>query len=307
MGLFTDLFSTAPAEEAAAAKKAGLQQGYDALTGQFQQGRNALDTSLGQGRTALSSNIGQGNDAITSGYGAGRDAIGSGYADASALYKPLVASTGAGATAYGDATGVNGADAATKAAAIFKSLPGYSGGLTTGLDAVNRGAAARGDLGGGNTSGDIIKFASDYDANKYGNYLTSLAPYLGANANAISGAAGLDVGKGTALNANDIGQGSALSGNFTTLGTGLNANFGALGTGQNASYMGQGGAANANYTGQGAAQAEADMAPYTASQNFWSALTGGANALLKASGVGGYGAGGIRVPGFNPIAGVAGA
>jgi hypothetical protein len=58
---------------------------------------------------------------------------------------------------------------ASRGRVAFKSLPGYSGGLTTGIDAVDRGAAARGALGGGNTSADIIKFASDYDANKYGN------------------------------------------------------------------------------------------------------------------------------------------
>jgi hypothetical protein len=295
MGLFTDLFSTKPAEQAAADKKAGLAQGYDALSGQFQQGRDVLDTNLGQGRTALASNIGQGNDAINAGYGAGRDAINAGYSDASALYKPLVASTTLGANAYGDATGVNGAEGIARGGSVFKSLPGYSGGLTTGIDAVDRGAAARGALGGGNTSADIIKFASDYDANKYGSYVSSLAPYLSANANAISGAAGLGVGRGAALNANEVGRGTALNGNFGTLGTGLNANFGALGGGLNASYEGQGGAANANFTGQGNAQAQADLAPYSASQNFWSGLMGGANALAKV-----YGGGGSSLFGGSP-------
>lgn len=335
MGIFNDLFSTKPAEEAAAAKKAGLQQGYDALSGAYGQGRDqfstdlgygrdalrsdlasgrgALSTDLASGRGALTSNIDAGNSAIRSGYGAGRDAIKAGYDDASALYRPLLASTSAGANAYGDATGANGAEGIARGGSTFKSLPGYSGGLTTGIDAVDRGAAARGALGGGNTSADIIKFASDYDANKYGSYVSSLAPYLGLNANAVSGAAGLDTARAGALASSYAGEGGAVNGNFGTLGTGLNASFGAEGAGRNASYgaegaginasygaegagrnasfMSQGGAANANYSGQGQADADAKQAAYGASQNFWSALMGGANLLGKATGVGGFGAG----------------
>ena len=40
--------------------------------------------------------------------------------------------------------------------------------------------------------------------------------------------------------------------------------------------------------GTGQANADKDMAAYSASQNFWGALMGGANMALKASGVGGY-------------------
>jgi hypothetical protein len=266
MGLFSDLFSTKPAEEAAAAKRAGLQQGYDTLAASYGSGREALSTDLGLGREAL-----------TSAYGKGRDALTSGYADASALYKPLIASSTAGANVYADATGVNGQPGIDRSGAIFKALPGYSGGLTTGIDAVNRGAAARGDLGGGNTSADTIRFASDYDAGKYGNFLSSIAPYLAQQSGAIAGGAGVN-----------MSLGSNLSNSFANEGAGLNANYGVLGSGLNASYQGQGGAANANYTGQGQATAEEKLAPYSASQNFWSALTGLGNMALKATGVGGY-------------------
>lgn len=290
MGLFTDLFSTKPAEEAAAAKKAGLQQGYDALSTQYGAGRDALTSNLAAGRDALTTSIGQGNDALTAGFGAGRDALTSGYADASALYKPLVASTGAGAAAYGDATGANGAEGIARGGALFKSLPGYSGGLTTGIDAVDRGRAARGDLGGGNTSADIIKFASDYDANKYGSFVSSLAPYLSANNSAVAGAAGVDTGRGVALNSSDVGEAAGKNANFGAIGSGLNANYGAQGSGLNASLEGQGTAANTSYTGQGQAEADAKLAPYSASQNFWGALMGLGNTALKASGVGGFGA-----------------
>jgi hypothetical protein len=110
------------------------------------------------------------------------------YSQAGSYYTPLVASTTAGSSAYGDATGANGADGLARAKALYQADPGYSGGLTTGIDQVARTAAARGDLGGGNTSADMIKFASDYDNSKYSSYVSALAPYLSANAIAPSAA-----------------------------------------------------------------------------------------------------------------------
>ncbi|WP_425991381.1 hypothetical protein [Afipia sp. DC4300-2b1] len=222
MGLFSDLFSTKPAEEAAAAKAAGYATGKT-------DANAALDAGLAQANPL--------------------------YKQAYGDFSSLAGKFGAGQDTYNDATGVNGADGVARAASIFKSLPGYSGGLTTGIDAVNRGAAARGDLGGGNTAADTIKFASDYDANKYGNFLSALAPNLSGATAATSGGAGvLGAQAGTA--------------------TGV--------AGQKASYDW-----NAA-TGTGNANADAALAPYSASQNFWSALMGGANLLGKATGIGGW-------------------
>jgi hypothetical protein len=124
---------------------------------------------------------------------------------------------------------------------------------------VARTAAQRGDLGGGNTSADMIKFASDYDNSKYTGYVNALAPYLGANANAISGAAGVKTGQAGV----DTGIAGMQSQNQWNAQTGI-----------------------------GNANADADLAKYSASSNFWSALMGGANMALKASGVGGYAPGG---------------
>jgi len=124
MGLFSDLFSTKPAEEAAAAKAAGYATGKT-------DANAALDAGLAQANPL--------------------------YKQAYGDFSSLAGKFGAGQDTYNDATGVNGADGVARAASIFKSLPGYSGGLTTGIDAVNRGAAARGDLGGGNTVADTIK------------------------------------------------------------------------------------------------------------------------------------------------------
>lgn len=210
MGIFTDLFSTQPAQDAAAAKTAGLTTANT---------NSSADLTAGQ---------------------AGADAL---YGQAQGAYAPLVASTGAGSSAYGDATGANGAAGLARAKANFQSDPGYSGGLTTGIDQVNRTAAARGDLGGGNTSADEIKFASDYDANKYGSYVSSLAPYLGANGSAVAGQAG-------------------------TYSQQAGADLGVAGQKATNDYNTASGIGNAN--------AQAALAPYSASSNFWGALAGGA-------------------------------
>lgn len=228
MGIFTDLFSTKPAQKAADDIKAGYTAGETNASTELTQGQNTADTLYGQAYAPFSS---------------------------------LIDTTGAGAKTYADATGVNGQPGIDAAGSLFKSLPGYSGGLTTGIDAVDRGAAARGALGGGNTSADIIKFASDYDANKYGSFVSALAPYLGANQSAIAGGAAV--------------KGSQAAADLGVAGQKATNTF-------NASV------------GSGNAQGQADLAPYNASQNFWSALMGGAGLALKASGIGGFAPSGTR-------------
>jgi hypothetical protein len=221
--IFTDLFSTKPAEEAAAAKAQG-----------FATGKTDANAALDAGQAQATPLYNQA------------------YGDFSTLADKF----GKGQDVYNDATGVNGADGIARAGALYKSLPGYSGGLTTGIDAVDRGAAARGALGGGNTSADIIKFASDYDANKYGNFLSALAPNLSGVTSATAGGAGVRT-------------------------TQAGADLGVAGQRANYDY----GAA----TGTGQANADAALAPYSASSNFWGALTGLGSMALKASGVGGFG------------------
>lgn len=208
--LFTDLFSTDAADQAAKDKIAGINTG---LT----QANSALDTGLATANPLY----------------------GQAYSD----FSTLGAKFGKGQDAYNDATGVNGQEGLDRAKATYTSIPGYSGGLTTGIDAVNRGAAARGDLGGGNTPADTIKFASDYDAQKYGNYLSALAPNL-------------------------AGATTTTTGGANVLGTEAGANLGVAGTKANLAYTGN--------KAIGDAQGQADLAPYSASQNFWGALTGAA-------------------------------
>ena len=232
MGIFdliTDPFNSKNERKAAAEKTAGLQAGRTAANTELDAGYNTASGLYDQARVPFSD---------------------------------LFAKGSKGYDTYLDATGVNGAEGIGRAGDLYKSLPGYSAGQTMGLDMLERRAAARGDLGGGNTSADTIKFASDYDSTKYKDFLAGLAPNIGV---ATTGAAG---------------QGQLY--------------------GQQAGAASNVGSEKAKYgygteTGIGNANAEATMAAEKSSQNFWGALMGGANLALKASGVGGFGAGGGTV------------
>lgn len=223
MGLFS-IFSNDDAEQAARDRNAGLQQGYNALSDQYAAGRNALTTNYGK---------------------------------ASDLYSGLINSTGAGAKAYGDASGANGVAGLQSAMDTFKNSGQYGNygfSLDQGLQALNRTHAAAGNLSSGNADTDTLKYATGLANSTYGSYLSGLQPYLGANSSAVAGAAGVDTGLGSALNQ---------------------------------SYQGQGNAANANYTGQGASNAAADMNNYNISQNMWNGIGKAVN--LGASLFGGFG------------------
>lgn len=187
MSLF-DLFSNDTAEQAAAQRNQGLQQGYDQLSGLY----------------------GQGNNAITTGYG-----------QASNLYGNLAASTGAGSNAYGDASGANGAAGLQRATQNFESSPQYGAygfSLDQGLQALNRTHAAAGNLNSGNADADSMKYATGLAGQQYANYLTGLSPYLSANSNAVAGQANAATGQANALNSNYVGQGNAANGNQTAQG-----------------------------------------------------------------------------------------
>jgi hypothetical protein len=225
MGIF-DIFSSKPAEDAAAAKIAGLRAGQTSATG-------ALDTGL-TNANAL-------------------------YGQALVPFTTLSGKFGAGQDAYNDATGVNGAEGIARARQTFTSLPGYQEGIDMAVNLNDRQAAARGMLASGNTIADTTKLATDYASQRYGDYLTALAPNLGGATSAATGQAGVLTGQA----ANESGVASQKAG------YGWNTE-----------------------TGIGNANADADLAKYNASGNFWNALLGGANLALKASGIGGFAPGG---------------
>jgi hypothetical protein len=239
MGLF-DLFSNSSAENAASAANAGINQGIGALQNAYGQGQNALTTN---------------------------------YGNASNLYAPLVASTGKGAAAYGDASGANGAAGLQRATQNFENSGQYGAyGFTLGqgLQALDRTHAAAGNLNSGNADTDTLNYATGLAGQQYNNYLTGLNPYLGANASAVSGAAGVDTGLGNAS-------------------AGL--------------YAGLGNAENSAYTQQGANTAAADMNNYNVGANILNAGLGVAKLATGVTGGGIPGAVGPTSVGGAPLSG----
>lgn len=172
------------------------------------------------------------------------------YGQAQVPFTTLASNYAGGKSAYDDASGVNGAEGLARAKANFTATPGYTEGINMALNQNDRLAASRGILASGNTIADTTKLATDYANQKYTSYLQGLQPeYAGALSAATTGA---------------TGQAGVLNNQAT-------ANLGV-------------GASKAQYgyntaTGIGNANADAENARYSASQNFWSALTGGAKLL----------------------------
>lgn len=166
MGLF-DLFSDKPAQDAAAAQKAGLNAGY-----------TQASDSLGQGRDALTTNFTNALAPFTQNYG-----VASG-----------------GQNAYADATGANGATGYANAKANFQTNPGYQFQLQQGNENVLRNASRTGQLASGGTNLDLQKQGQGLADQSYQQYVANLQPFLGASNAAATGGAAVSTGLGTGLN-----------------------------------------------------------------------------------------------------------
>jgi hypothetical protein len=156
MGLF-DAFSTEPAEDAAEARKRGLNAAYDQASREIIAGRNTA------------------NDY---------------YARALAPYQQLYDVGKAGVDAYSDALGLNGAEGNARAASRFQAGPGYQWMVDQAIANADRGAAARGTLSSGGTRAAEIGLASNLANQEWGNYLNRFSPLTslaGSSASGISG------------------------------------------------------------------------------------------------------------------------
>lgn len=173
MGIF-DLFSTDNEKAAADMANAGLQKAYGTASDLYGQGRGALTNYMGKAATP---------------------------------FETLFNQSQGGSNAYADASGANGAEGLARAKALFQQTPGYSAGLDSGLDALDRRAASRGMLGSGNLQQDTLKFANDYASQKYGSYLAGLSPYLQQGTQSAAGLAGVYGGLGSGLDRSFQGQG----------------------------------------------------------------------------------------------------
>lgn len=173
MSWFSDLFNAG--DRAAVAQKQSLEQGYGDLS------------KL---------------------YSTGRDALAGGYAEALKPWQTQFDSSSRGATAYGDATGINGAEGMARARELFKLSPGYAEGLNSTLDQLDRRMASRGMLASGNTADATALAATNYANQKYGDYVSRLSPYLQQQTAGALGLSGVNTGLGTGLNQSYMGQGN---------------------------------------------------------------------------------------------------
>lgn len=217
MGLF-DIFSNKNAQDAANAQSAGLTAGYNAASG-------ALNTGL-----ANAANY---------------------YNTALSGYAPLAATANQGYQSFADALGLNGPAGTARTVSQFQTSPGYQTQLNAGLDAIDRGAAARGTLASGGTLAAEEKYGQNLADQTWNQYLGNLGSYNQLAPNLAGATSNLDT---------QLGQ--------------LNYN-----NAQNLANLGW----NTN-VGQGNAQANADLANNNASANMWNALLGGANLLSKVGG-----------------------
>jgi hypothetical protein len=154
----------------------------------------------------------------------------------------------------------------------LQNMPGYQFTLNQGTQNVDRTNAAKG-YGGGGPSGNeetaLANYTTGLANTNYGNYVSQLAPFLGA---AQTGA-------------------GAISGLEQNLG---NAQLGAGTTRANIDY--------GTNVGIGNAQANADLAPLTAGGNLWGLLGGAAKLASTGAGTAGGSVGGNLASGAGNLA-----
>lgn len=172
MSLF-NLFSTKPAEEAAAARKRGLQTGFSEAQKYLTSG-----TEKAQGY----------------------------YGQAAGLYDPYVTQGNNASTMYSNALGLNGQPGTTAAQGAFQAGPGYQFAVDQGLEAAKR---ASGGVQSGNLLDELVRRGQGYANQEYGGWLDRIGRLgtqglqaTGAKAGVMQGQGGLEANLGQNLGQN---------------------------------------------------------------------------------------------------------
>jgi hypothetical protein len=169
----------------------------------------------------------------------GIDALKTNYTAALQPFMQNFSQAQQGTTQLGNVLGLNGQAGSDAALTALRNTPGYKFQQQTLDDTVNAQAAASGTNASGNQLLALNKVNQGLADSTYNQYVSQLQPFLGAAGGAASGIAGVNTGLG-----------NATAGQYDTL-----ANLG---------YQTQTGIGNAN--------ANADLARYNASGNFWNML-----------------------------------
>lgn|GEM_PF-4131369 len=211
----------------AASQRAARNNQYAIATGQ-QQGGNALmstaDSALGYllGTPGSAGSLqvtdrgyDQAGNALTGQYGQTQGYLG----QLGDLYAPMT-SAGKGAfDLYNDAIGANGTAGQARATAAFQTDPGYQFSMNQALGAVQRSAASRGGLAGGNATAGILNTATGLADQAYGQFVNRLGQGAQAYGQGLAGQGGALQGQaqassnyGSGLANLATGRGSSLSG-----------------------------------------------------------------------------------------------
>lgn len=321
MGLL-DVFTGAPAKEAAEKNRLLLQQnqatGTGTLQGNLASGTGILQNNQTAGAGTLQNNQTAGTTALQGGQ---TSAIGA-LDQAAGAYQPLsalAAKYGGGTGLYMDSLGVNGPQGNTRATDAFRAGPGYDYRVSQALDGVNRAASVNGGVAGGNTLAALSDRAGNMASQEYGGWQDRLAGLVNPELQATSGAAGgtaaarlgqAGVYQGTAGKIADLGTNTA--GALVGLGTNTANRIADLGTNTATGIVGLGTNTANGVSSQNTQEANAEL---QGSKNLWglglgaaTALASGGTSLLGGGGLsslgsmfggtstgataGGYGAGG---------------
>ena len=294
----------------------GLQQGGNAL---MTSGQNALGYLLGAPGQAGALQVtdrgyDQAGSALTGQYGQTQDIL----SQLGQLYQPETQMGQGALTRYLNATGANGAAGSAQAQQDFTAAPGYQYALNQSLGAVQRSAASRGGLAGGNATADILNTATGLANQGFQQYINNLkggsdfySQGIAGQAGALQGQASASQGYGNGLAALDTGRASALAGTLgsaagvqTGLGTNLanltNGATNSLGAGNNAEAKGRT-EASSNALGAlfgGASLLAGGAGGAGGLGNVFSSLGGGASANSL---IGRAGSGLASLAGYSPI------
>lgn len=240
--------------QAADAINSGASSALGALGSGYGDARNDLLTQYGTARSDIGTNFDRARSDLGAQYGQTQNYLG----QATAAWDPLINGSQGAFTRFQNAIGGNGAAGSDQAAADFREAPGYTYARDQALGAVQRSAAARGGLAGGNATADILKTAQGLADQSYQQYVGNLQAGANYYQSGLQGrAAGLtNQGNasqhyGDALSQLGQNQGVALSGISTGLGDQLAQNDRGLGAAQASIYGSQGNALGSLYQGYG--------------------------------------------------------